>query len=184
MEIKAVLLDLDGVLRHWNNQTLFNVEDTLKLERGFLLKHAFETSLLNRAITGLISHDHWMKEVSDKVTTEIGATSSEMLMNAWISSEFTLDKELYTALKEKYPEAKFALLTNATDKLNSDLAGTFILEEFDYIFNSSEIGFAKPDKRIYEYVLERLGVRAGEVLYIDDSKGNVDVARGMGFQIG
>lgn len=40
-----------------------------------------------------------------------------------------------------------------------------------------------PSKRIYEYVLDRLGVGAGEVLYIDDSKGNVDVARGMGFQV-
>ena len=54
--------------------------------------------------------------------------------------------------------------------------------EFDSIFNFSEIGLAKPDKRIYEYVLEKLGVGAGEVLYIDDSDGNVDVARGGGLR--
>ncbi len=183
MEIKAVLLDLDGVLRHWNNQKLFDVEDSLNLVRGYLLKNAFESALLHRAITGLITHEQWMKEVIDKVSIEIGASSSEILMNAWIASDFTLDREIYNALKEQYPEAKFALLTNATDKLKEDLAGTFILEEFDYIFDSSEIGFAKPDRRIFEYALEKLGVRAGEVLYIDDSEGNVDVGKGMGLEV-
>jgi 2-haloacid dehalogenase/putative hydrolase of the HAD superfamily len=41
----------------------------------------------------------------------------------------------------------------------------------------------KPDPRLYRIALDRMGLRADEVLFIDDSPPNIDAARALGFDI-
>ena len=42
------------------------------------------------------------------------------------------------------------------------------------------IGYAKPDVRIYETALHRIGVDAGDALFIDDTPVHVETARSLG----
>lgn len=57
------------------------------------------------------------------------------------------------------------------------------LEElFDDVVDSSEVGLRKPDPAIYELSLERLGVTAGEALFLDDAPGNVAGAEAVGMR--
>lgn len=53
-------------------------------------------------------------------------------------------------------------------------------DQFDQSFYSCEIGVAKPDPMYFTAILDRLGVAAGEVLFIDDNQANVDGARSVG----
>jgi HAD superfamily hydrolase (TIGR01509 family) len=46
---------------------------------------------------------------------------------------------------------------------------------------SGDEGVIKPDRRIYEIVLERTGLQASELLFIDDSVANIAAAAAMGF---
>ncbi len=39
----------------------------------------------------------------------------------------------------------------------------------------------KPDRRIYEIVLERTGLAPGDLLFIDDSAANIEAAKALGF---
>jgi 2-haloacid dehalogenase len=55
-------------------------------------------------------------------------------------------------------------------------------EWFDDILLSGEVKLIKPDERIYTLFLERIGRRSDECLFIDDSEGNVVVARQLGFK--
>jgi HAD superfamily hydrolase (TIGR01509 family) len=41
----------------------------------------------------------------------------------------------------------------------------------------------KPDPRLYEVALTRMGRRANEVLFIDDSPPNIEAARALGFHV-
>jgi len=41
----------------------------------------------------------------------------------------------------------------------------------------------KPDPRLYHIALDRMGRRADEVLFIDDSPPNIDAARALGFDV-
>jgi putative hydrolase of the HAD superfamily len=52
----------------------------------------------------------------------------------------------------------------------------------DDIVYSHEVGLAKPAPAAYELVTERLGVEAGEVLFLDDVEANVVAARAVGWQ--
>jgi putative hydrolase of the HAD superfamily len=51
---------------------------------------------------------------------------------------------------------------------------------FDDLFFSCELGHAKPDGAYFHAVVERLAQPAAEVLFVDDSDGNVAAAQAAG----
>lgn len=54
-------------------------------------------------------------------------------------------------------------------------------ELFDVVIDSSEVGMRKPDRRIYELALERLGgIAPGRAAFLDDFEGNVAAAEALG----
>jgi len=53
---------------------------------------------------------------------------------------------------------------------------------FDEILLSGEVGIVKPDPRLYQLMLEKIGKPASECLFIDDSRTNVEAADCLGFQ--
>ena len=54
---------------------------------------------------------------------------------------------------------------------------------FEDIILSGDVRLLKPDERIFELVLGRIGKPAGECLFIDDSFENIEKARVMGFEV-
>ncbi len=54
---------------------------------------------------------------------------------------------------------------------------------FDFVVDSSSVGVRKPDPRIFEIALQRLGdVAPGQVVFLDDYQANVDAARELGLR--
>ena len=51
------------------------------------------------------------------------------------------------------------LLSNATDRLEEDLERLGVLHEVDEVYNSSRLGLAKPDPRIFAAVTATKGWR-------------------------
>ncbi|GIH89753.1 HAD family hydrolase [Planobispora siamensis] len=51
---------------------------------------------------------------------------------------------------------------------------------FDEIVISGEIGMRKPESRIFEYALERVGLSGSECVFIDDIEANIVAARELG----
>ncbi|HEV7604654.1 MAG TPA: HAD family phosphatase [Candidatus Limnocylindrales bacterium] len=51
---------------------------------------------------------------------------------------------------------------------------------FDGIVLSGEVGIVKPDRRIFEILLERFELRPAATLFIDDSSANVEAAASLG----
>ena len=53
-------------------------------------------------------------------------------------------------------------------------------EIFEVIVDSAFVGMRKPEREIYEVTLERLGVEAGECVFLDDVEANCEAARDLG----
>jgi putative hydrolase of the HAD superfamily len=51
---------------------------------------------------------------------------------------------------------------------------------FDHIIESAKIGLRKPDPRIYQMMVEVLGVDPARCVYLDDLGVNLKPARAMG----
>jgi len=55
-------------------------------------------------------------------------------------------------------------------------------ELFDAVVDSSEVGIRKPDRRIFDLVLELLDARPERTVFLDDYQGNVDAAEALGIR--
>lgn len=67
------------------------------------------------------------------------------------------------------------VLSNALPVLGETLnTGELISKE--NVFTSYELGLLKPDTQIYQAVIQRLGVKPSELIFIDDKQENVDGA--------
>ena len=74
-------------------------------------------------------------------------------------------------------------LTNfSTEKLPLCLSRFDFFEAFDGIVVSGEIGMVKPDRAIYDHLVETYGLTPAQCLFIDDNQDNVAGARQAGWQ--
>jgi len=55
------------------------------------------------------------------------------------------------------------------------------LDWFDFTVISGEIGLVKPNREVFDFLLEKTGRRAEECVFIDDSPANTAAARALGF---
>jgi putative hydrolase of the HAD superfamily len=63
---------------------------------------------------------------------------------------------------------KLAVISNADGRVANDARRFGLAAHFDVIIDSQVVGVAKPDPRIFQIALERLGVASGEALYAGD----------------
>jgi 2-haloacid dehalogenase len=56
-----------------------------------------------------------------------------------------------------------------------------VLQRLEGIVVSGELGISKPDPAIFRHLEERFGLSGDELLFFDDSPGNVDAARAVGW---
>ena len=55
------------------------------------------------------------------------------------------------------------------------------LEKYDYLFFSYELGLEKPDLEVFLKVSKKLPFNKRDILFIDDSKNNIEVAKKIGW---
>jgi epoxide hydrolase-like predicted phosphatase len=93
-----------------------------------------------------------------------------------------MDAELITFIQSLSPRYRVGMLSNAWGSLRQFLEDEHsdLLNCFDVAIISAEAGMRKPDDRIFQMALERLGVAANEAVFIDDLADNVAAARRNG----
>jgi putative hydrolase of the HAD superfamily len=76
-----------------------------------------------------------------------------------------------------------AIVSNMGDSVHKQIERQFDwLSRFDALVWSYQLGVAKPDPAIYQYVLEKLATLAPETLFLDDRQNNVDAAVALGMK--
>jgi putative hydrolase of the HAD superfamily len=76
-----------------------------------------------------------------------------------------------------------AMLTNCGPEIVARVKAQRPTERyFDALLASSEVGCMKPERAIFELTLARLGVEAGEALFVDDREANLAGAAAVGLQ--
>lgn len=183
MKIKYILSDLDGVIRKFPTERDSSIEERFKLPLGTLFKVAFgNKDLLDKAVCGHITDEKWRSEIEQVLSLSCGKETAILAMKEWSKFSGVIDFDYLNFLELQFPKVPIAILTNGTTRLQSDLNKLGVENRFCVIFNSAEVGFCKPDKRIFEHVLKNLACEASEVLFVDDSSSHIQVAQEMGFQ--
>lgn len=76
-----------------------------------------------------------------------------------------------------------ALVTNNAAEFREHWRKSIPLDElFHQVIDSSEVGVRKPDPKIFELALDRLGVSPERAVFLDDFQGNIDAAERVGIR--
>lgn len=178
---KLFVFDLDGVIRHWDPEIVHNIERTHGLPECALFGVSFEPSLLQSAVTGQITDEAWRAEVARRLQAEYPDADAIGAVTAWSEPVGEVIDGSLEVLAMAREIGTVSLLSNATSRLESDLTALGIDGAFAHIFNSSRIGFAKPDQRVFAHIEQALDVESGQTVYVDDGQANIDAAAGRGW---
>lgn len=178
----ALLLDLDGVLRHFDPAVIVAAERAAGLAAGTLLATAFRPDLLQPALVGEHSHDEWTAAVADELTGPAGgAERARAAVAQWREHRGEVDPEVLALVRElRAAGVPVGLATNSTDLLDADLATLKLVGEVDAVISSTAIGVPKPAPEFFRRACEAIGTPPGRVLFIDDSDRMVRGARAAG----
>jgi len=179
MSYRALIVDLDGVIRLWDGEATRALEERHRLPAGALLAAAFEPALLERAVCGSIEDEAWRAAVRDALARAHGP-AAEAAVDDWCRLSGRVDPEMLDLVATLPPGTRTALLTNATTRLEADLRLLGLEDRFDAVVSSARLGFAKPDPRIFRVAAERLDCRPEQCIFVDDTPGHVDAARAVG----
>ena len=178
MAAKALLIDLDGVIRRWPAED-GSLERAHGLPPGAIRATAFGPYLLNLAITGQVDDARWRVLVADALRSAHRGAQVDAAVAEWSASPGEVDAEVL-ALLRGCAGLRLVLVTNATSRLSADLRQLGIASLFHAVVNSSEVRVPKPGRRIFELALAAAGVQAQEAVFVDDSHVNVEAAARLG----
>jgi epoxide hydrolase-like predicted phosphatase len=178
MTIRAVIWDLGGVLvRTEDPAPRTEAAARLGLSRAELEHMVFAAEWSDLATLGEISSP----ELWQNIRRQLKLPPEEIisLQQAFWGGD-RLDRELVDYIRTLRPVYRTALLSNAFLDLRSALERWGIVDAFDQLVISSEVGMMKPDPRIFHLALDKLKVAPDEAAFIDDFSLNIRAAQAAG----
>jgi len=110
----------------------------------------------------------------------LGVTAPYASFEALFLSSVAPRNEMYQLLAAIPSEITVGLLSNNYPVISDYLRAGEGFDRFDAVFFSNEEGVKKPDARAFEIALERMGLPAEEVLFVDDHPDNIAAAAELG----
>lgn len=176
----AVLCDLDGVIRFYDMSEVTRRERAAGLPEGTTESVAFAPENDLPLLLGRITREQWARSIVRGLLPRVSPDEAEALALEFTTADFRADETVVNLLRRVRAHCPLVLVTNATRWLDEDLARLGLTDLAHSVVNSSHVGVAKPDRRIYEIAVERAGVPADRCLFVDDRQENVDAAVTLG----
>lgn len=182
-DVDALIIDLDGVIRHWHDHEFTALAESVGLSREDLGDIAFEPELLTAGMTGAVVFEDWADEIGRRAGALHGCDAAAVTAG-FAALGWTIDQEVVDLIREVRTagRVKVALFSNASTRLEADLESCALDREFDFVFNSARLGVAKPDTEAFKTVAGLLEVPVERCLFVDDTLRNVEGARLAGMQ--
>ena len=180
--IKNLVFDFGNVLIEWNPAKILAAfvkeEDRKRVEAAI-----FDSGLWAQTDTGQLTLEEAIQAAQTLLDGSYSATV-EAIFTHWYE---TVD--VYHQLQEKIFEwaqlgyGIYILSTTSEIFYAVENAGLLpITKVLTGKILSYEVGFAKPDKSIYQKLLTQYALHANQCVFIDDLQINLDAAKSLGFE--
>jgi epoxide hydrolase-like predicted phosphatase len=180
MSIKAVFFDLGGVIVRTEFQApRQQLAERLGMEYDDLNRIVFESDSGQRASIGEISsEDHWAS-----VIKRLKRSEAELVT---IRDEFfagdIVDRTLVDYIRSLRGKYRTGLISNAWGDLRDFIVREKFEDAFDEMIISAEVGAVKPEPRIFQIALDKLGVSPNEAVFVDDFLINIEGCEKVGMK--
>lgn len=118
---------------------------------------------------------------SDEFLSLLGFNDTKFHMKDYIENHLTLDAGFIPFAEKFAGQYEFVLLSNDVSEWSAYITEFHGLDKyFTHKIVSGDVKCRKPDKKIYEIALERIGKKPEECLFIDNTAKNLLVAQDLG----
>jgi 2-haloacid dehalogenase len=174
-----VVFDIGNVLVRWNPRNLFRrtMKDEARMERFLAAALSMDFVSLTDIAADFSQAVAERARAFPEFARELHLFDERWLetIGGPIEENVALMRRLRAAGRPVYALSNFATVKFALARQMFDF-----LNEFDHAVISGHVGAAKPDRRIFEILFERVGRQPQELLFIDDSLSNIEAARALG----
>ena len=178
-EIKAVIFDAGGVLLDGNFPKFLQI-----VEKELGLKPVKDIAEEGGAIVGRemgLGHQTAADCLNELYGGKLSKEKHEKLLKVF-EQEWPQNKKMIELAQELKKRYKVALLSNTEDIHSKRMRKEGFVDLFDEAILSNEVHLLKPEKPIYLLILEKLRVKAGQCVFIDDIEENTETAEKLGFK--
>jgi 2-haloacid dehalogenase len=174
-----VVFDIGNVLVRWNPRNLFRrtMKDEARMERFLAAALSMDFVSLTDIAADFSQAVAERARALPEFARELHLFDERWLetIGGPIEENVALMRRLRAAGRPVYALSNFATVKFALARQMFDF-----LNEFDHAVISGHVGAAKPDRRIFEILFERVGRQPQELLFVDDSLKNIEAARTLG----
>lgn len=184
--IKNLLFDLGGVIMEIRRKNCVKAFEALGMAEADTLLGEYSQS---GVFAGLEDGSLSVERFHDEIRRIIGrSVSDDQIDTAFQRFLVGIPEHRLEALEELHKRFSLYLVSNTNPIMwNDEIRRNFCKQGkdagyyFDGVVLSYETGAMKPDRRIFDCVVERFGIKPDETLFFDDSRSNLEAAAAMGF---
>ena len=186
--IKDIVFDFGGVLIEIDTPQAINCFKALGLTNADEYLNSYQQigtfySLENGDITA----EKFIEDLSGLCNRKITYDEAK---NAWLGFIVRVQTECLDFLQQLRPKYRLSVLSNTNPFLQSWARSKDFTDEekslddyFDNLYLSYKMNCSKPGEEIYRKMLLEGGMKAEEVLFIDDSSRNLEAASRVGINV-
>lgn len=187
-QIEAIVSDFGGVLTTPLLHSFAAIQDDIGISAeslGLAMRNNLaegEEMPLFRLERGEISEDEFLEHLTDGLEPILGHRPQLHHFRHMFFDALDPNEPLFELMRElKARGLTMALLTNNVREWEPLWRSMLPIDEvFETVVDSAFVGCRKPEARIYELTLERIGVAAEACLFIDDLTTNCEGAEAAG----
>ncbi|MCR4719497.1 MAG: HAD family phosphatase [Firmicutes bacterium] len=150
-------------------------------DADILCEKVFDRKYWDKMDSDDITQDEFIKGVLSELPERLHSIAKD-ICNNWITNLpyiTGMDNLIHKLKEDGY---KIYLLSNISRYFAESCDKIEIFKEFDGLVFSGEIGLVKPNKDIFEYIIDKYSLIPSETVFIDDNKQNVDTAEKIGIK--
>ncbi len=180
-QFQLVLFDIGGVLVNWYDTWLYHaIAEQFDINEKILTQKC-EKEIVHLHTGTLLENEFW-KKVGKKVNSPELQKVKKSLIYDIFKKKAKVNNSILQMVKIIQENKKVGVLSNLEKTTHAILDEFGLLDYFEFQFYSHKIGSAKPDKRLFKYVLDSVPFDADAIFFIDDKVSNVKVANSLGIK--
>ena len=177
--ISAIAFDYGGVIEISEKNITTEITEHLGITKEDWFHVYFSLNHLCNVGT------HTWHDVTILTLEKLGVSKKQILEIEELMRLHADSKKVNTGLveiiKTLKPNYKIALISNYASHLRQKLIDQKIIDLFDEVIISGEVGIQKPQPEIFQLLCIRLGIETSELLFIDDTKKSLEGAVQIGY---
>jgi putative hydrolase of the HAD superfamily len=185
---KAILFDFGNVIINIDVEKAILAFSELTFKSPARVNQLFaDAEVFKKYETGYYSDDEFRDVIRQILSYPLNDQEIDQAWNALLLDVPKKRLDFLESIKMKYP---IYLLSNTNnihiEQCKQYFRTKFGIPNFETIFSetflSYKMGLWKPDYKIYDAAISKIGCKPEEILFLDDNQDNIDAATDLGIQ--